>query len=105
MIIKEKEVIYQNVFLDRLIEIQEYVGRFDAKKGRLFVNQIFNFTLDIIAEQPFGFVKYSSLKHPDSDIRKAVFKKDYLIFYKIEELTIDFIEIIHTSRNPDNILL
>ena len=102
MIIKGREIIYKDAFLQRLIEIQEYIGRYDAVKGRLFVNQFLNFAIDTIAEFPFGFVKFSNSKYPDSDLRRAVFKNDYLIIYRVSDLKIEFVEVFHTSQNPEN---
>jgi hypothetical protein len=60
--------------------------------------------LEKIAPNPFIFAKYSHPKYASLPFRRAVFRHDYIILYSVEDHQITFLEVYHTSRNPDMIL-
>ena len=105
MIVEGKEIILRESFLDSLIEFQNYYGLLNPVKGRKFVKEAYDFTIDIIAPMPYAFVKFSTKLYPNSNFRRAVFKKNHIIVYLVLEHQIEFWEIFHASKNPDAILL
>jgi plasmid stabilization system protein ParE len=98
----KRELIFTNVFLDDLIEIEEYIGRNNPKKGRQFTSKVYDYILDMIQIFPFANPK-NSFDYEEENIRKGVFDKHHVILYEITETTIDILRIYHTSRNIDNI--
>jgi plasmid stabilization system protein ParE len=104
MIENEKELVFKDIFLDDLIRLEEYKSLFNpAPKARKLISDIYDFLLFTIAKMPFAFRVYEEgLK---GITRRAIFKKEYVIYYDVYEDRIEFIRIHHTSQNPENISL
>lgn len=103
MIENERELIFKDIFLDDLIRLEEYKSQYNSQKARKFTSEIYDFLLFTIAKMPFAFRLYEQglrgITH------RAVFKKEYVIYYDVYEDKIEFIRIHHTSQNPENISL
>ena len=96
------ELIFTDIFLDDLIELENYIGRENTKKGRMFTSRVYDYILTLIKIFPFAnsmFILNNEL------IRRGVFEKDYLIVYEVKEQVIELLRIYHTSRNKDGIEL
>ena len=101
-----RELILRERFLDSLLEIEAYLGQYiGSKKARKFPNDVIGFISDIIGNNPFAFGKYESRFPKNSNIRKAIFKKDYCIVYEVTDEKIEILNIYHTSRDPDEVIL
>ena len=101
-----RELILRERFLDSLLEIEAYISQFiGSKKARKFPNDVIGFISDFIVDNPYAFVKYESRFPENDNIRKAVFKKDYCIVYEVTLETIQILNIYHTSRDPNSILI
>ena len=101
-----RELILRERFLDSLLEIEAYLGQYiGSKKARKFPNDVIGFISDIIVDNPFAFVRYASRFPENSNIRRAVFKSDYCIVYEVTDEKIEILNIYHTSRDPNEVLL
>jgi plasmid stabilization system protein ParE len=101
-----RELILRERFLDSLLEIEAYLSQYiGSKKARKFPNDVMGFVSDIIIDNPFAFVKYESRFPENLNIRRAVFKRDYSIVYEVTEEKIEILNIYHTSRDPNEVLL
>lgn len=101
-----RELILRERFLDSLLEIEAYLSQhIGPKKARKFPSDVIGFISDIILNNPFAFMKYESRFPENSNIRRAVFKNDYCIVYEVTDENIDILNIYHTSRDPNEVLL
>jgi plasmid stabilization system protein ParE len=101
-----RELILRERFLDSLLEIEAYLSQYiGPKKARKFPNDVIGFISDIIVNNPFAFVQYESRFPENSNIRRAVFKKDYCIVFEATDETIEILNIYHTSRDPNEVLI
>jgi plasmid stabilization system protein ParE len=95
-----RELIFSEVFLDDLISIENYVGRENPKKGRMFTSKVYDYILDVIQIFPFANPKFIM----DSDvIRRGVYDKNHIIIYKVLDESIELLRIYHTSKDVGNI--
>jgi plasmid stabilization system protein ParE len=99
----ERTLIFKDVFLDDLIRLEEYKRQFNPVKARKLTSDIYDFLLFTIAKMPFAFRLYEGgikgITH------RAIYKKEYLIYYDVYEDRIEFIRLHHASQNPENINL
>ena len=101
-----RELILRERFLDSLLEIEGYLSQYiGSKKARKFPNDVIGFISGIIVDNPFAFVRYASRFPENSNIRRAVFKSDYCIVYEVTDEKIEILNIYHTSRDPNEVLL
>ena len=71
-------------FMDRLFEIEQYLGRTEAGRGRAFVSDIFDFLHEVIEPMPLAYPAYMMPRYPDLALRRAVFRKEYVLFYEVK---------------------
>ncbi len=103
MIENERDLIFKDIFLDDLIRLEDYKKQYNPQKARKLISDIYDFLLFTIAKMPFAFRLYEEgLK---GITHRAVFKKEYVIYYDVYEHRIEFIRIHHTSQNPEDIFL
>ncbi|GAB3916098.1 type II toxin-antitoxin system RelE/ParE family toxin [Larkinella terrae] len=103
MIVEGREVVLTSLFITQLAAIQEYFNEINPKQGRKLSTNLFNFITDVIPLHPYMFAEYSGKPTPEHSYRRAVYKKNHLIIYKVSDLKITFLTIFHTSRNPSSI--
>ena len=101
-----RELVLRERFLDSLLEIEAYLSQFiGSKRARKFPNDVIGFISDVIVNNPYTFVKYESRFPENDNIRRAVFKKDYCIVYEVSLEMIEILNIYHTSRDPNGVLI
>lgn len=100
-----RQARYFPAFLDELLNIQGYFGQSDARRGRQFVADVFEFTTSIIEPNPLAFPAYQRRGKTRFQYRRAVFRREYVIVYRITDDFLDFLFIHYTSRNPDSLPL
>lgn len=61
--------------------------------------------MNIVAPNPLAFPRLEALGNPNRELRRAVFRKNYLVIYRVTPERVDFLTIFHTSRNPGSIRL
>jgi plasmid stabilization system protein ParE len=98
------ELFFHERFLDSLIEIENYLSLHISKQNaRKFPSDIFEFITNSIEKHPLAFSLGNYKNAKNKLVRKAVFKKNHIIVFEIEDDTINILNIYHTSRDPDNI--
>ncbi len=103
MIINNRVVILTADFLEQLADTQTYIAEDNAKRGRQLTTDLFNFLTDVIAPNPFIFMEYSGKPTPEKSYRRAIFRRIYIVIYKVTDSEIVFLTVYHASRNPDSI--
>ena len=99
-----REVIFKKAFLDELVSIERFLGRYTAGKGRAFTAAAVDFCCDIIAPFPLAFPVFQESAFSSPAIRRAVFKRNYALIYQVDEEALRFLSIYHTSQNPAELL-
>jgi plasmid stabilization system protein ParE len=94
------ELTFTDTFLDDLIDLENYIGRENPKKGRMFTSRIYDYIIGLIKRSPFAYPMFIM---NNELIRRGVFEKNYIIVYEVKENNIELLRIYHTSRNPDNL--
>jgi plasmid stabilization system protein ParE len=101
-----RELILRERFLDSLLEIEGYLSQFiGTKKARKFPNDVIGFISNYIITNPYSFIKYESRFPENANIRRAVFKRDYCIVYVVTDKMIEILNIYHTSRDPNEVII
>ena len=105
MMIDGRTVYFKESFTTQLALIQEYASQFSPKKARQLTTAIATHALDVIAVNPFIFAEYPGRPTPEKAYRRAIYKRRYVIIYKVTANQINFLVIYHTSQNPDTVIL
>ena len=105
MIVAGRTVELKESFTAQLAAIQEYVSQYDPIKGRELTTDIANYALDVIAPNPYIFAEHVGKPTPEKTYRRAIFKRKYIVVYKVTDQQVTFLTIYHTSQNPDTISL
>lgn len=100
-----RQVRYSRRFLGTLHEIQEYVGRENDRRGRQFVYAVYDFMITVIEPNPLAFPQDATKLAPSHEFRRAVFLKNYVLFYRVTTEFLDYLLIQHTSRYPGSLSL
>ena len=95
-----RRIIVQPRFMDRLFVIQKYQGQQDPARGRAFVAALFDFVYDIIESQPLAFPAYTLRRYPALELRRAVFRRRYIVLYEVTATEIIMLTIFPASSNP-----
>jgi plasmid stabilization system protein ParE len=90
---------FRQKFLDELFAIQEYLNFNGGNKSKHFMESVIDFSIDVIIVNPYAFPECYFLKTTAQTYRRAVFRKDYAIVYKITDELVDILTIYHTSRD------
>lgn len=100
MRVEGREIVLTNLFVTQLAAIQEYFGEMAPKQGRKLSIDLINFITDVIPLNPYMFVGFREKPTPAHSYRRAIYKKNYIIIYKVTDLQLKFLVIYHSSRNP-----
>ncbi len=90
MIVNGRTVELKENFTTQLAAIQEYFSQYDPMKSRELTTNIANYTLDVIAPNPYIFAEYMGKPTPEKMYRRAIFERKYVIFYKVTDEQITF---------------
>ncbi len=102
MIRNGRTVTLGEEFVRELEAAEKYIGRDVPRRGRQFVSEVMDFTLEILAPLPFAYPAYPYPTAPGHQLRRAVFRKQYIIIYEVSEAEVSFVFFHHSSRNsPD----
>lgn len=86
-------------FYAGLLEIQQFADAHGGK-GRQVVNELMEFAYSTIAPQPRAFPVYTVSQHPEREYRRAVFRKKYVLIYRITDAELTFLVVHSTRQNP-----
>ena len=103
MVINDREIVISNAFFDDLASIEIFISKYNALAARRLTTEIFNFAIDIIATHPLAFPKHQHKKYKTLHLRKAVFKKDYILIYLISDNRLDFLRVYNAKQNSKKI--
>ncbi|MDQ2772709.1 MAG: hypothetical protein M3Y54_19660 [Bacteroidota bacterium] len=101
----ELPIIVSPVFMDRLFELEQYVGRDAQARGREFTGAVFDFLHDTLGPFPLSFPSYSLARHPELRLRRAVFRKRYNIIYEVTPEAVHCLTIFVAAQDPTTISL
>ena len=97
------ELVFTDYFLEQVALIQEYVSQFSEKRGRQLTSALMNFVADRIPLNPYAFIEYEVMKTATGAYRRAIFKNNYAIIYRVDGTTLIFLDVYHTSRNKGSL--
>ncbi|GAA3974137.1 hypothetical protein [Hymenobacter antarcticus] len=100
-----REVNLTPAFLDGLAAIQAYHSQFDAVRGRQISSSIVDFACDIIGPFPHAYPRYPVRQYPDRDYRRAVFRREHVLIYRVTEAEVSFLLIYAARQRPDDLSL
>ena len=103
MEINGREVIITEKFQHSLFAIKQYIRQDSEQHAEWFVAGVYSFVERVIAPLPEAFPEYQGKPTIRRIYRKAVFKKKYIIIYKVLKSKIEVLLIYHGSRNPRSI--
>jgi len=90
---------FRQKFLDELFSIQEYLNFYGGKKSKHLMEDVIDFCVDVIVTNPLAFPECYFLKTNTQAYRRAVFRREYAIAYKVTPQLIDILTLYHTSRD------
>ena len=98
MIINGREIIVEDRFKRETIKIYRYYLKHTYQGAQKFLEDLRKIMQDRIAHYPTHHPEFIKLPTPGKVVRKASFKKYYLI-YRIEPTRLVFISIFHFARD------
>ena len=102
MIRNGRTVTLGDAFVRELERTEQYVGRTIPGRGRKFVSDVLDFLFETLSPLPFAYPAHTYQPTAGVSLRRAVFRKEYVIFYEVGDLAVSFVFFHHTSRNsPD----
>ncbi|CAN7323019.1 type II toxin-antitoxin system RelE/ParE family toxin [Bosea sp. LjRoot9] len=82
-----------------LQEIGDYIARDSRREALRFVTALEQFCTKLVSQPE----RYPILpRHAARNIRRAP-HRDYLIFYRIGEINLEILRVLHAARDPDRI--
>lgn len=93
-----REVKLAESFLTKLAQLEKFLGRNNSAAGRAFTAAVFDFCCDIIAPLPWAYPAFREGEVVREDVRRAVFRRHYVLLYRITDTEVRFLEIFHTSQ-------
>lgn len=102
---QQREVTYKPSFLDGVLALEEYAARTSRQQGRKLTADLFEFIVSVIEPNPFAFPEYAGRPTPAHEYRRAVFRKEFLLYYRVTDEELKFLQVHHASRNPGSLRL
>lgn len=100
MEVSNREVIILPGFRDSLIGIWDYIANDSMKNADRFISD-----LEIVMQRIEHFPESNPMFQPLAGKRKLyrykIYKKNYLIVFKLLNNRLIYINIVHSKRNPD----
>ena len=94
-----RRIDFRKAFLDELLAVEQYIGRHDGQRGRAFTKAVVDFAYAVVGTVPEGFAAYRHPLLPEVPLRRAIFRRDYALLYRVSDETIDFVYFHHTRRD------
>ena len=99
MIIGGRQLILQQGFLQALLELEQWAGQQNLRRGRALVKRIVDFAYDVIAPFPFSFPAYTFPTAPARALRRAVLDRQYAVIYEVYDAELVFVYAYSTYQN------
>jgi len=101
----ELRLEFHQVFLDELLAVERFLGRFQPSRGRDFTRAVFDFAYSVVATVPEGFPRYAHPLSPELPLRRAVFRRKYALLYRLEGAELTFLYFYPTRRDISSVAL
>lgn len=99
MTIAGRELVFQQGFLDALLELEKWAGQQDTRKGRTVVKRVVDFACDIIAPLLLSFPLYVFPAAPACALRRAIIDRWYAVIYEVCETELRLVYVYSTYQN------
>lgn len=96
----EREVIILPRFKSSLIEIWDYIAQDSVKNADKFLADL-EMVMNKIEKYPEANSVFLPLAGKKKLYRYKIYKKHYLIIYKLLKFKLIYIRIVHSKQNPD----
>lgn len=100
MIVGGRELVIQQGFIQALLELEQWAGQKDARRGRALVKRLVDFASDTVAPLPFAFPAYQLPTAPNRALRRAILDRQYAVVYEVSDTEVIFVYAYSTYRNP-----
>lgn len=105
MIVAGRELIMQQCCIQALLELEQWSGPQNPRKGRALVKRLIDFACDIIAPFPLAFPAYSLPTAPDRPLRRAVLDRRYAVLYEARDTELIFVYAYSTYQQLNSLEL
>lgn len=105
MIVAGRRIIFKASFLDDLLKFERFLGRNNPVQGRQFSSDVVDFCYAIIAPLPLAYPAFKQAEIADSSVRRALFRRDYALLYRVSDDAVRFVALYHTRQNITNIVV
>ena len=95
-----RQVVLTDAFLDRVSAVEQFLGRDQSRRGRVFVAALLDFVYDTVGPLPLSFPAYTLPSHPHIPLRRAVFQRRYNVLYAVSDAEVRFLTLFSTAQNP-----
>ena len=99
-----RQVEMVEAFLDKLSRFEQFANHSNAAGGRKFTAAVFAFCYEIIAPLPLAYPAFQLGAVVRQDVRRAMFRRHYVLLYRVTDATVVFLDIFHTSQRPSDLL-
>ncbi len=103
MLINGRKILFHKDFVVEVRRIQKYLRQFSSQSAIKFVVNLDKLIFEKIALRPTSFPEFKYKRTPNKIFRRAIYKKKYVVVYKLESTKITLVFIYHSSRNPENL--
>ena len=93
-----RKVEVSESFIKQLAAFEKFLGRNSQAVGRAFTAAVFDFCYDILAPMPWAYPAFQDGETIRPAVRRAVFKRQYVLLYRITDATVQMLDIFHTSQ-------
>ncbi len=90
---------FRQKFLDELLRVEKYLGRNGGRQGRAFTQAVFDFAYNTVATIPEGFPAYVHPRLPTVVLRRAVFRREYVLLYQVTGEAVVFVYFHYARRD------
>ena len=106
MKIKGRVLIFKQRFYDSLDEILDYYEQNNSTTFiQKFLKELDETIIDKIAPRPESHPEYKWKRTPDKVFRRAIFRKNFFIIYKMLPNEIQFLLIIYSGKDLESLPL
>ena len=70
-------------FMNGLAEIQQFTARYNPLKARRLTTAIMDFAYNTVGAFPLAHPRHLHPEHPTVDYRRAIFRRDYILVYRV----------------------
>lgn len=105
MKINKRDLIFRPGFDEGLSDIYDYLAEFSDRSAKSFVKELWELCTNRIANYPESFPEFKLKKTPGKIYRKAIYRKNYYVIYKLEAKRILFLAIFYARRDLSKIII